>query len=50
MCPSLFATPRKPLLINFLNSLVYGVKTLSTFVKYVNQRLGLRSYPLFAQK
>jgi glycosyltransferase involved in cell wall biosynthesis len=33
--------------IDFSNSVVYGMKTLGALVKYVNQNLGIKSYPLF---
>jgi hypothetical protein len=33
--------------IDFSNSVVYGTKTLGALVKYVNQSLGIKSYPLF---
>jgi glycosyltransferase involved in cell wall biosynthesis len=33
--------------IDFSNSVVYGMKTLGALVKYVNQNLGMKSYPLF---
>jgi glycosyltransferase involved in cell wall biosynthesis len=33
--------------IDFSNSVVYGTKTLGALVKYVNQNLGIKSYPLF---
>jgi glycosyltransferase involved in cell wall biosynthesis len=33
--------------IDFSNSVVYGMKTLGALVKYVNQNLGIKRYPLF---
>lgn len=33
--------------IDFSNSVVYGLKTLGALVKYINQNLGIKSYPLF---
>jgi len=33
--------------IDFSNSVVYGTKTLGALVKFVNQNLGIKSYPLF---
>ena len=33
--------------IDFSNSVVYGTKTLGALVKYVNQNLGIKRYPLF---
>jgi glycosyltransferase involved in cell wall biosynthesis len=35
--------------IDFSNSVVYGMKTLGALIKYVNQNLGIKSYPLFQQ-
>ncbi len=33
--------------IDFKNSLVYGIKTLGALLKYVNQKAGIKRYPLF---
>jgi len=33
--------------IDFSNSVVYGTKALGALVKFVNQNLGIKSYPLF---
>lgn len=33
--------------IDFSNSVVYGLKTLGALVKFINQNLGIKSYPLF---
>jgi glycosyltransferase involved in cell wall biosynthesis len=36
--------------IDFSSSVVYGMKTLGALVKYVNQSLGIKNYPLFQRK
>jgi|WetSurMetagenome_2_1015567.scaffolds.fasta_scaffold1787647_1 hypothetical protein len=33
--------------IDFKNSTVYGLKTLGTLIKHINQRLGIKCYPIF---
>jgi hypothetical protein len=36
--------------INFLNSTIYGIKTLYTLFKYLVQRIGLGNYKMFAKR
>ena len=33
--------------IDFKNSLIYGLKTIGTLIKFINQHLGIKKYPLF---
>jgi hypothetical protein len=33
--------------IDFKNSTIYGLKTLGALVKYINQCMGIKRYPIF---
>lgn len=33
--------------IDFKNSVVYGIKTLATLIKFITQKAGIKNYPLF---